>query len=482
MPLETGSYIGDLVTTNPASSDAVGAGDDHLRLIKSTLKATFPFMGGPAWRQRVVAASTTITATTENMTHFVTTNNVNLNLPDGATAGDGWMGVIFPVAAGTTVHLVPAGVNTINAATATASVQYGTIGLLFGTGGAWYLHKVPRYEGNALYLPSGATISGTVVMTTGPLIVQGPATISALAVTAGMRNDGPTTLSGSVQMLTSLNVQGPTTLSGVTSCVGKITCAGGADISIATIGAATVTNNLFVGGTASISGNAVVDGGFNVRGTATISGAVLLATTLNVNGAAIYESSLNVRGTTTLSGAVLMATTFNCVGDAIFDASLNVRGTTTLSGAVLIASTLNVVGSISSGGHLVYTRGNLVGTVSQSGGTPTGAVVERGSNANGTYVRFADGTQICEHAIAWADINTATASGVFATTGTLSWTFPAAFATTPAFTTATPANFGGTWGGAGSTTNSTTGVYTGFSNTSYTGAFNMNVFATGRWF
>lgn len=41
----------------------------------------------------------------------------------------------------------------------------------------------------------------------------------------------------------------------------------------------------------------------------------------------------------------------------------------------------------------------LVGTVSQSGGIPTGAVVERGSNANGDYVRFADGTQICARAI-----------------------------------------------------------------------------------
>ena len=36
---------------------------------------------------------------------------------------------------------------------------------------------------------------------------------------------------------------------------------------------------------------------------------------------------------------------------------------------------------------------NMVGTVSQSGGMPTGAVIERGSNANGEYVRFADGTQ-----------------------------------------------------------------------------------------
>jgi len=42
-----------------------------------------------------------------------------------------------------------------------------------------------------------------------------------------------------------------------------------------------------------------------------------------------------------------------------------------------------------------FNQGNIVGTVSQSGGVPTGAVVERGSNANGEYVRFADGAQIC---------------------------------------------------------------------------------------
>lgn len=36
----------------------------------------------------------------------------------------------------------------------------------------------------------------------------------------------------------------------------------------------------------------------------------------------------------------------------------------------------------------------MVGTVSQAGGTATGAIMERGSNANGDYLRFADGTQI----------------------------------------------------------------------------------------
>ncbi|ETU80520.1 hypothetical protein Q094_06066, partial [Pseudomonas aeruginosa PS42] len=43
----------------------------------------------------------------------------------------------------------------------------------------------------------------------------------------------------------------------------------------------------------------------------------------------------------------------------------------------------------------LFHTGNILGTVSQSGGAPTGAIIERGSNANGEYVRFADGTQIC---------------------------------------------------------------------------------------
>ena len=42
MGLETGTYISDLVATNPVSSDPKSQGDDHLRLIKSTVKTTFP--------------------------------------------------------------------------------------------------------------------------------------------------------------------------------------------------------------------------------------------------------------------------------------------------------------------------------------------------------------------------------------------------------------------------------------------------------
>lgn len=46
MALETGTYISDLVATNPTASDPVAQGDDHLRLLKSTIKATFPNVNG----------------------------------------------------------------------------------------------------------------------------------------------------------------------------------------------------------------------------------------------------------------------------------------------------------------------------------------------------------------------------------------------------------------------------------------------------
>lgn len=53
--------------------------------------------------------------------------------------------------------------------------------------------------------------------------------------------------------------------------------------------------------------------------------------------------------------------------------------------------------------------GDMVGTVSQSGGVPFGAIMERGANANGEYVRFADGSQICTKSL--SGTITATAFG-----------------------------------------------------------------------
>jgi hypothetical protein len=47
LPIETATYINGLNASNPPDADPVGQADDHLRLIKGVLKATFPNLTGP---------------------------------------------------------------------------------------------------------------------------------------------------------------------------------------------------------------------------------------------------------------------------------------------------------------------------------------------------------------------------------------------------------------------------------------------------
>ena len=68
----------------------------------------------------------------------------------------------------------------------------------------------------------------------------------------------------------------------------------------------------------------------------------------------------------------------------------------------------------------------IVGTVSQSGGVPTGAILQSGINANGEFTRYACGRQICSVYIVQASrsVNVSPVS-------LGSWEFPAAFSTIP---------------------------------------------------
>ena len=77
MGLETGTYIDSLNSSNPTASDAVSEGDDHLRLIKSTVKATFPNLSN----------AVTSTHTELNLLDGVTANTTELNYVDVATLG-----------------------------------------------------------------------------------------------------------------------------------------------------------------------------------------------------------------------------------------------------------------------------------------------------------------------------------------------------------------------------------------------------------
>jgi hypothetical protein len=83
--------------------------------------------------------------------------------------------------------------------------------------------------------------------------------------------------------------------------------------------------------------------------------------------------------------------------------------------------------------RLVYNHNTILGTVSQASGVPTGALIERGSNANGEYARFADGTQICTSPVFVADATTVQGA-LFKWASDQTWTFPASFISTPVVT------------------------------------------------
>jgi len=72
----------------------------------------------------------------------------------------------------------------------------------------------------------------------------------------------------------------------------------------------------------------------------------------------------------------------------------------------------------------IYHQGSILGTVSQSGGVPTGAIIERGSNANGEYVKYADGTMICQHILSFT---TNQSSYLGRVSSAVQWDYPTAF-------------------------------------------------------
>lgn len=94
MGLESATYISGLVPTNPPSNDPKSQGDDHIRLIKSVLQATFPSFDRPFHPHKVLAktADYIIDITDENavITVDATGGAFELDLPTLTSAEDGW--------------------------------------------------------------------------------------------------------------------------------------------------------------------------------------------------------------------------------------------------------------------------------------------------------------------------------------------------------------------------------------------------------
>lgn len=126
MGLETGTYISDLVAANPTGSDGKDKGDDHIRLVKSTIKATFPNVNGavnptPTEFNYVVGVTSAIQTQFGNK---------------GTVAGQVWTGTHDYTAATATFATQTAGDSTTKAATTaftTTAVANATLAAITST-------------------------------------------------------------------------------------------------------------------------------------------------------------------------------------------------------------------------------------------------------------------------------------------------------------------------------------------------------------
>lgn len=75
---------------------------------------------------------------------------------------------------------------------------------------------------------------------------------------------------------------------------------------------------------------------------------------------------------------------------------------------------------------------DVVGTVSEAGGVSTGAIIESGSNINGDYVKYADGTQVCRYIHNVRLITTSSQGSIYLSPTGQQLTYPMPFVSPPA--------------------------------------------------
>lgn len=141
MALETGTYINSLDAANPAATDALSSADDHLRLIKSTIKATFPNVTGA-----VTATHTTLNSTIVPSGGIIIWSGAESAIPTGWVLCNGSNSTPdlrdkFVMGAGTTAVNTTGGTNSLTIATANLPSHTHAISLTSGAGGS-HTHSI----------------------------------------------------------------------------------------------------------------------------------------------------------------------------------------------------------------------------------------------------------------------------------------------------------------------------------------------------
>jgi hypothetical protein len=202
VPLETATYISQLVPANPASADALATTQNHLNLIKSVLQTQFPNLGAAP----VAATAADLTAGIGGAVATLMANSVTLN-----PSGSALQTIAGPVAVNGTFNAVTIQQNGV------ALVPSGLIAMWSGSASAipagWLLCNgasgTPNLEGMFVLGAGGAYGVGAT---------GGAASASPTTSSAGSHNHGGQDLiAGPFGMTGSSDVQGTHSHGGATA-------------------------------------------------------------------------------------------------------------------------------------------------------------------------------------------------------------------------------------------------------------------------
>ena len=160
MALESTTYIDGLVITNPTGTDPRSQGDDHIRLVKSTIRSTFPN----------VAGAMTATHTELNLIDGYTGTTAELNYNDIPTLGTVESSKsVTADAVGTTKKLktqeqteIVNAVGTVSTATAINFALGNVVTAVLASGGSFTISNAPTsgvYGKFKLILTNGGTVA-----------------------------------------------------------------------------------------------------------------------------------------------------------------------------------------------------------------------------------------------------------------------------------------------------------------------------------
>ncbi len=160
MALESTTYIDGLVATNPTGTDARSQGDDHIRLVKSAIRTTFPNIAG----------AVTATHTELNLIDGYTGTTAELNYNDVPTLGTVEASrTVTADASGVTTNLktkkqteIVNAVGTVSSATAINFALGNVVTAVLASGGSFTISNAPTsgiYGKFKFILTNGGTVT-----------------------------------------------------------------------------------------------------------------------------------------------------------------------------------------------------------------------------------------------------------------------------------------------------------------------------------